>query len=125
MNFPELYRWNNVPPQYRTVAGDTHGMFLIPGRDAKGRILKVMASSGSDEIPWEHVSVSLADQQTKCPSWDEMCIVKDLFWDAEELVVQYHPPKSQYVNHHSACLHMWRHKTQEIPIPETYLVGPR
>lgn len=38
---------------------------------------------------WEHVSVSFA---SRCPTWDEMCEVKDIFWTPEECVVQYHPP---------------------------------
>lgn len=33
---------------------------------------------------------------------------KDMFFDAEEVVVQYHPAKSQYVNNYPYCLHLWR-----------------
>lgn len=91
-----------------------YGAFRIPA--PCGQLLKVIASSGDSElgIDWEHVSVSL---KNRCPSWNEMCFVKDLFWDPEETVMQLHPPKSQAINLHPHCLHLWRPKHQEIPLP--------
>lgn len=74
----------------------------------------------SDGLGWEHVSVSRSD---RCPTWDEMCQVKELFWDDSDCVVQYHPPKSQYVNNHPYCLHLWRQAGSEFPAPATILVG--
>lgn len=63
---------------------------------------------------WEHVSVSFYN---RCPTWDEMCIAKDLFWYEEERVIQYHPPKSEYVNRHPYTLHLWKPIDSEIPAP--------
>ena len=54
---------------------------------------------------WEHVSASL---RKRCPTWDEMCMMKDIFWEEEECVVQYHPPRSEYINCHPYCLHLWK-----------------
>ena len=52
----------------------------------QGTLWNVIASwSGG----WEHVSVSLPGQ-SRCPRWDEMCFIKDLFWAEDECVVQYH-----------------------------------
>lgn len=76
----------------------------------------------SDGEGWDHVSVSLP---TRCPSWDEMCWVKDLFFGPEETVMQLHPPKSRYVNHHPHCLHLWRPYNKSIPLPPTEFVGPK
>jgi len=76
----------------------------------------------SDGLGWEHVSVSRRD---RCPTWDEMCQVKGLFWDDDDCVVQYHPPKSQYVNNHPYCLHLWRQVGSEFPSPPAVLVGIR
>lgn len=81
-------------------------------------VVFVIASSGEG---WEHVSVSLED---RVPTWDEMCSVKRLFWDAEDCVVQLHPPKSEYVNCHPYCLHLWRSLDAEMPRPPTWMVGP-
>ncbi|WP_456813633.1 MULTISPECIES: DUF7694 domain-containing protein [unclassified Bradyrhizobium] len=51
--------------------------------------------SGLVRPSWEHVAVSTP---RRCPNWEEMCFVKDLFWNEEECVMQLHPPHSQYVN---------------------------
>lgn len=125
MKFPEIFRWNNAPRPYHTSEGDPYGFFVVPGRFAKGRTLKCMASSGGDGIDWEHVSVSLVDQPDKCPSWDEMCIIKDLFWDKSECVVQFHPAESDYVNAHAGCLHLWKWNVAPFPKPPSILVGPK
>lgn len=74
----------------------------------------------SDAMGWEHVSVSRKD---RCPTWDEMCQIKDLFWDDEDCVVQYHPPRSEYVNMHPHCLHLWRSTDTEITFPPSIFVG--
>lgn len=63
---------------------------------------------------WEHVSVSYSK---RTPTWDEMCKVKDMFWNDNETVVQYHPPKSEYVNLHEHCLHLWRQKNTDFETP--------
>lgn len=75
---------------------------------------------GSDGLGWEHVSVSL---KKNMPAWEEMCFVKDLFWDPEDCVVQFHPPKSNYVNNVKNCLHLWRQIGKEFPMPDPILVG--
>lgn len=98
-----------------------NGFFFVQG--PKGARLKIMSTDGIDpEVEnWEHVSVSV---EHRCPNWEEMCFVKDLFWDDEECVVQFHPPKSQYVNHHPYCLHLWKHRTDKVKYPPTIFVGP-
>jgi hypothetical protein len=52
-----------------------------------------------------------------------MCFVKDLFWDAEEPVMQLHPPKSTWINNHPHCLHLWRPTGAPIPLPPQIAVG--
>ena len=63
---------------------------------------------------WEHVSVSL---RNRCPTWDEMCLVKDIFWRDDECVVQFHPLKNEYVNLHPYCLHLWKKIGEETDLP--------
>lgn len=69
---------------------------------------------------WEHVSIAYAN---KTPTWEEMCKVKDMFWNDEECVVQYHPPKSKYVNFHPYCLHLWRKVGENFETPPKHFVG--
>ncbi len=116
----------HVPECYRFFTGllasdsadGNNGAFLLP--DPKRR-LWVIASDG---MGWEHVSVH-AEQgaRTRTPSWDEMCRVKDAFWDAEDVVIQFHPRHSQYVNNHPHALHLWRPIGVELPEPPSICVG--
>ena len=62
---------------------------------------------GSNENGWEHVSIDLPGRN---PTWDEMCLVKDIFWRDDEECIQFHPKKSEYVNVREHCLHIWRNK---------------
>lgn len=93
-----------------------NGIFFVPSRPGKTPF-KVIASDGGG---WDHVSVSLPD---RCPTWDEMCRIKALFWDDEDAVMELHPPRSNWVNNHSYCLHLWRPQQAEIPLPPSLMVG--
>ena len=68
---------------------------------------------GFDKNGWEHVSVS--PYNGKIPTWDDMCAIKDIFWEEEEAVIQILPKKSEYVNMVENCLHLWRNKNVELP----------
>lgn len=116
-----------VPEQYRVKGGlfntdasfGNNGAFRIP--IDKGIEAFVIASDGNG---WEHVSVSLKESgKTETPTWEEMCVIKELFWDDTDCVVQYHPPKSEHVNMHEHCLHLWRPKDIQIPVPPKIMVG--
>ena len=72
---------------------------------------------------WEHVSI---DGKKRMPTWDEMCQLKDMLFKEDECCVQYHPPKSEYVNNIPYCLHIWKPIAQYsgvLPIPPSLLVG--
>lgn len=84
---------------------------------------KPVLAQASDGGGWEHVSISLPDHRNLLPSWTLMCKIKEMFWDAEDCVVQFHPPKSQYVNRHRGCLHLWRSTQVWQPTPPTIYVG--
>lgn len=73
---------------------------------------------------WDHVSVA-PSQKRITPSWDDMCAIKDIFFEDDEWVVQFHPAKDQYVSNVSNCLHLWKPQKQELPIPPSCLVGAR
>lgn len=91
-----------------------NGAFEVP---VKGVKLRVIVSDGHG---WEHVSVST---RGRCPTWQEMCAVKALFFKDEETVIQFHPPKSQYVNDHPYCLHLWRKQDAVYDLPPTWTIG--
>lgn len=113
-----------VPNQYRfrdrsSVYGSddsigNNGAFYIPFESVT---LKIIASDG---MGWEHVSVSLSN---RCPNWREMSFVKSLFWSDDDTVLQFHPKKSEYVNRHPYCLHLWREGGRNAKLPPRALVG--
>jgi hypothetical protein len=121
MKIPEsIERYRILNTQWGSDPGDDFGAFVVPG--PTGEKLMILASPGDadESIPWEHVSVST---KHRCPTWKEMCWVKDLFWNPEEAVMQLHPPKSDWVNNHNYCLHLWRPMDGIIPLPPSIAVG--
>lgn len=146
MRFPEHLRWSRSDNP--TYPGDPFGFFVLPmngtpesptiGRlPHKGRILLAMACTGMDDdridpaspaaIGWDHVSISVRRKGDRhhhgLPSWAEMCLIKDLFWEPEDVVVQFHPRASEYVDQHP-CLHLW-HYIPGFPTPDPILVGDK
>jgi hypothetical protein len=119
---PNNWRLKNHPTLGSDDSIGNNGAFIIPlGYFTKKEQAIIIASDGSG---WEHVSVHVASKKTqRTPTWNEMCQIKDLFWDDEDCVVQYHPPKSEYVNQHKHTLHLWRSTDRVIPVPESVLVG--
>ncbi len=99
-----------------------YGAFFVQG--PCGEELKIIASGADADdkmsAGWEHVSVST---RRRPPNWQEMCFVKDLFWEETECVIQFHPPRSEYVNNHPHCLHLWGRADGNIPTPPSILVG--
>ena len=108
---------------YASMAGAPFWSFQLWG--PCGADLFILASDGryyGEDNVWEHVSVSTPRRP---PNWQEMCFVKDLFWAEDECVVQYHPPVASYINNDPYCLHLWRWRGGEFPMPPAILVGLR
>lgn len=130
-------------PQHFKTEGDPEladGKYVIPSPRIDDYLFLVLASTG---LGWDHVSVSLwkANYKTKkvmggtiknsdgaspvnrCATWEEMCFIKDLFFDPTECAVQYHPPMSEYISNHKYCLHIWKPQTMAMPMPPSVMVG--
>ncbi len=76
----------------------------------------------SNGAGWDHVSIS-PEKLRITPSWDDMCLLKDIFFNDDEAVIQIHPPKNEYVNNMPNCLHLWRCTYREMIMPPSCLVG--
>ena len=99
--------------EYKSPDNANFGAFRIP---TKKGVLRIIVSDG---FGWDHVSVSLSN---RTPTWNEMCFVKDLFFEEEETVIQYHPPRSKYINDGEYVLHMWRPQKIKIELPPLFMV---
>ena|ERR1700679_3948375 len=119
-DWKDLEPFRIQPRGYETSPGETWGWFAF-GFGKK--LIRCMTTDGI-ETGWEHVSVSVAiGRDCRMPTWEEMCFVKGKFWDEEECVIQFHPPKSEYINNHVACLHLWKYTGGEFPLPPSIFVG--
>lgn len=150
-NVPEQYRVKRGP-MASDVSFGNNGMFVIPSMggsirihyqcqasDAAGDDVKAVLDvvAPSNGVYWEHVSISVINIshsghtkiEPRCPTWEEMCYIKNLFWDdPEDMVIQIHPPESEYVSVHRYCLHLWRPVDKEgkpiaLPRPNPSFVG--
>ena len=121
----ELYRITDG--KLATSRSDgANGAFILPLNS--GVNVVVICSDGSDWAasglegePWEHVSVSL---QSRTPTWEEMDAVERIFWNDSEAVMQLHVPRSDHINFHEHCLHLWKPRKSPIPTPPLQTVGP-
>lgn len=66
--------------------------------------------AGMKANDWEHVALDL-DNIQRCPTYEEMCTLKEFFFRKDELTLQIHPKQSEYVNECPFRLHLWRNRS--------------
>jgi len=64
----------------------------------------ISADTELDGRRWRHFSIS---KPHSMPKWDELVAAKEAFLGKESKAVQVIPPRSQYVNIHPYCLHLF------------------
>lgn len=111
----DVFRTNK--PLGASPAGANYGTFSVIAQTVTLNVI----SGGIGDDGWEHVSVTVRGRN-RCPTWEEMCLVKDLFWDEDETTIQFHPKKSEHVNNHPFCLHIWKAQ-YETALPPSVYVG--
>jgi hypothetical protein len=112
---------SKLAEQWRLHAGQlasdrsdgNNGAFIVPIESHS--VLAII----SDGRGWDHVSVSTKD---RCPTWEEMCFVKKLFFRNDETVIQLHPPSRLYIDHQRHTLHLWRHQKSEVALPPLNMI---
>lgn len=110
---PKMLEWSGGHP------GDaTCGLFVFAS-PTDGKPLRCIAAQGEG---WDHVSVSRADRM---PDWTEMEAIAKLFFKRDEYAMQLQVPQNDHINFHPFCLHWWRPIDTPIPLPPSYMVGPR
>lgn len=109
---------NNLRVKEQGIDGG-YGIIHLPRNNKKGYTTATIIWSWGGG--WDHVSVRPFSGST--PTWSDMCFVKDMFFEEEDCVVQYHPPKSEYVNNVDNCLHLWRLRGEPMPMPPSIFTG--
>lgn len=114
--------FNNKRLSFIEFVRNTSNECLIAGFTLDPKTNKRLNFKFSRANGWEHLSVSMPN---KCPSWEQMCFMKEQFWEDDEACVEYHPKKEDYVNNHNYCLHIWRPYNFELLTPPSIMVGVR
>ncbi len=114
-------------PMASSDSDGNYGAFFIPINGSR-RLAAVVVASDADVVDWEHVSVHIKYRNKKnkiverTPGWNEMCVIKRMFWSDDETVFQFHPERIEYVNINPHCLHMWKKKGANTELPPAFLV---
>ena len=124
---PEHARDITHPILGTTSSDGNNGAFHLNSPESGWRLALICSEDDPSEgIFWEHVSVHAyrgKGRQQRTPTWKEMAFVKDVCWDEEDVVMQLHPKKSEYINQHPFTLHLWRPTRVAIPTPPPITVG--
>ena len=63
-------------------------------------------------------NTSVSPEKSKqTPRWEEMCKIKELFFEDDETVIQYIVAKKDNINVKENCLHLWKPTNQTVPMP--------
>lgn len=128
--FPEIVEncRKRIAGRWSSEYGDKGGYFIVPypynpnlKKQRNDVTLSVLVGSGDG---WDHISihVELNGEKKRCPTWEEMSFIKDLFFEDNEWTVQYHPAKSNHINLHPYVLHIWKPIDKELPVPPEWMV---
>ncbi len=87
-------------------------------RRRDGLTVLVSAEVHEDDRRWAHASLSKKGQ---LPTWQDLKVVKNLFFGPDKLVMQVLPPQDEYVNLHETTLHLWHciDEPQIVPMAAT------
>lgn len=75
--------------------------------DNPKRGLRVIVSDATcdDGKRWRHLSLTRRDRAM--PTWEQLVTVKEEFLGPEAVALQVLAPRSEWVNIHPTCLHLW------------------
>ncbi len=113
--------WNppsasDLPANWSIKAIDDDGG-MYKSRD--GLAVIVSCSVEEDGKPWIHLSVS---RKKSIPTWVDLVNVKEIFMGKDALAIQILPPRSEYINVHEFCLHLYQ-CLEDRPIPDFRKLG--
>ena len=114
---PEPHRVSHAGNYCINSQMGNNGLFKIVHYAVDGYYFWVIAS---DIGGWEHLSISVRNSRKRvdrCATQKEMCYIKNLFWGAGDIVVQYHALAQEYCSVKDFCLHLWRPVVLCLPVP--------
>ncbi len=92
--------------------------FLVPLNNNK----EAFVVASENFMGWNHVSAhvteSTGEALKRTPSNEEMQFLRNLFFRENDVVLEFHPAKKDYVNNHSYVLHMWESTDDKFVYPK-------
>lgn len=99
------------------IGNEHNGTFII-NRYKNDEFYFVIVSNG---LGWDHVSVTLHKKNgasiKRCPSYEEMLMIKEKIFAEDEVVFQLHPREEDYIDTHPYCLHLWKPNNCSMIVP--------
>lgn len=83
--------------------------------DMNGKDIGNATALNFPDEEWEHVLLEPLTLQ-RCPSWTEMVKLKNTFWESQDVVIQVHPAKKDYINIQPYTLHQWKKHSFEYDV---------
>lgn len=118
---PKTVNWNpptaeELPCNWSVKAiGDDGGMY----KSRDGLAVIISCSIERDGNSWVHLSVS---RKKSIPTWVDLINVKEIFLGKDTLAIQILPSRSEYINVHEFCLHIYQ-CLEDRPIPDFRKLG--
>ena len=116
---PQTIGWKppyNLPQNWRLIEQRFDGASY---RSRTKLAVIISCCIEADDKHWVHLSISHRD---RLPTWSELVSAKELFLGKEALAIQVFPPRSQWVNDHPYCLHLYQ-CLDETPVPDFRKLG--
>lgn len=92
-----------LPTGWVKAAEAVDGFSAVQPR--KGLMVIVSDAVALDGRRWRHLSLSRRDRAM--PTWEQLVEVKEAFLGPEAVALQVLAPRSEWVNIHPTCLHLW------------------
>lgn len=117
-NLNDINNFKRVDLYGNGFVGDEYNGAFVIDKYKDGEFYLVIASNGQG---WDHVSVTLHRKNgtsiKRCPSFEEMQMIKGKLFTEEEIVFQLHPREEDYINTHPYCLHLWKPNNCSMIVP--------
>jgi hypothetical protein len=102
-NLNAYNKYRIVHPFFPEGIGDEHNGFFF--MDILGRNFYIGASVSRDGL--QHISVSAPGKERIVPTYEEICEIRNKFFEPSEQVIHFFHVDSKDINLNEKCLHLW------------------
>jgi len=96
--------FSNIPTGFRLVRHEPDGFGEQKHFVTETGLSVIVGTEVHDGRPWLHVSLARRD---RLPAWADVVLAKEVFVGIEANAIMPFPPRSEWVNKHRYCLHLW------------------